>query len=244
MKSILIVPDAHIPHHDKRAWALMMKVGRALKPDLVVTIGDLADFYAVSFHSKDPQLSTRLKNEVSAVNAALDELDSLGASDKIFIEGNHCDRLVRYLRDRAPALFEMTGISALFNLKGRGWEYVPYRKHARRGKLYFTHDVGQSGKYANYAALAAFELSVVTGHSHRLAYAVEGDITGRRKAAACFGWLGDITKIDYMSRAKATKEWALGFGIGYINPKTGTPYLVPVPIFNYSCVVNGTLYTA
>ena len=55
-----------------------------------------------------------------------------------------------------------------------------------------------------------------------------------------------ITKfeIDYMSRAKATKDWTLGFGIGYLHPKTGVAYMVPVPIVNYTCLVEGKFYQA
>lgn len=237
-----IVPDAHVPFEDKRAWALMMKVFGVVKPKLLVVIGDLADCCAISDHDKDPERTVGLAGEVAAVNARLDELDALGATDKIFVSGNHCDRLSRYLQRKAPELFDLTDIPSLFHLKERKWQYVPYRKHTKRGKLYFTHDVGVSGRYAVYRCLEAYEHSVVTGHTHRLAYIVEGNAIGTAKVSAQFGWLGDRTKIDYMSEVKVVKDWALGFGVGYMDPSSGLAYLTPVPIVNYTACVNGRLY--
>lgn len=242
LEPILIVSDAHRPYHDERAWQLMLKVGRELKPKILITIGDLADFYAVSAHSKNPTRSRQLAEELGIVLAGLDDLDGLGAKEKYFVAGNHEDRLRRYLQDKAPELFGIVGIPTLFNLKDRGWTYVPYKDDTRVGKLFLTHDVGNSGRTSVFNALDTYQHSVVTGHSHRLAYIVEGNAAGEYKVSAQFGWLGDVGKIDYMNRAKAKKNWALGFGIGYLDRKTGVTYLTPVPIVKYSCCVNGKLF--
>ena len=243
LEPILIVSDCHIPYHDKKAFELMLQVAKDLKPKHIYIIGDFIDFYAVSSHSKDPKRATQLVDELKAGEAALDQLDGLGATSKVYIGGNHCDRLQRYLQDKAPELFELADIPSLFRLNERGWTYVPYRQHTRRGKLYLTHDVGVSGRYAVYRCLEAFEHSVITGHTHRLAYVVEGNALGTRKLSAQFGWLGDLKQVDYMSRVTATKNWALGFGLGYMD-KQGVAYMSPIPIINYRCVVNGKLYTA
>lgn len=241
-RPILIVPDAHVPFHDRRAWALMLKVGRRLRPHTMVVIGDLADFFGVSSHSKHPERALKMREELDEVNRALDELDGLGASDKIFVEGNHEDRLRRYLQDKAPELFGVVNISDLLHLDGRGWQYIPYRADTKCGKLHLTHDVGQVGRYSVYRTLDTYRHSAVTGHSHRLAYVVEADATGEYRVAAQFGWLGDHDQIDYMASAKAKKDWVLGFGIGYHDVSTEYVYLVPVPIVNYTCCVHGRLY--
>jgi hypothetical protein len=85
---------------------------------------------------------------------------------------------------------------------------------------------------------------VVSGHTHRLAYIVEGTATGECKLSATFGWGGDVEQIDYMCLAKARKDWALGLGIGYLEPSSGFVYLSPVPIVHGTCVVNGQLFRA
>ena len=121
-------------------------------------------------------------------------------------------------------------------------EHVDH-EYTRIGKLFVTHDVGAAGKYAVYQTLATYEHSIVTGHTHRLAYIVEGNAIGEYKVATQFGWLGDVDQVDYLHRAKAKKDWALGFGVGRLDPATGYVYLSPVPIVNGTCVVEGRLYT-
>ena len=242
LEPVLIVSDPHRPFHDVRAWNLMLQVGRDLKPTHLIVNGDLADFYAVSSHSKDPARRSRLEAEVADVNVGLDELDALGATRKYFVAGNHEDRLTRYLQDRAPELFGMVGIPQLLRLQERGWAYTPYKEHTKIGKLHVTHDVGVAGRYASFKALDTYQHSVTTGHTHRLCYIVEGNAVGEFKLSASFGWLGDASKVDYMHRVNVSKNWSLGFGVGYIHRDTGIAYLTPVPIVGYTCVVNGKFY--
>lgn len=246
LESFAIVPDTHRPYHDRTAWRLFLKALRAFRPHHLVCIGDFADFYAVSSHSKDPRRTLRLEEELADVNRGLDELDALGATRKYFCAGNHSDRLTRYLRDRAPELYGLVGVPEVFRLKARGWAYTPYKDHVKIGKVHFTHDVGSSGRTATFKALDTYQHSVVTGHSHRLQFIVEGNALGEQKLSAQFGWLGDAAQVDYLHRARVKKDWALGFGIGHLNPRTGVLYAVPVPIVVvkdvYSCVVQGTLF--
>jgi predicted phosphodiesterase len=246
LEPMLVFGDAHRPYHDERAWQLMLTVGRKLRPTHLICMGDLADFYAVSSHSKNPLRVRQLADEIKDVRKGLDELDALKAKYKKFIAGNHCDRLTRYLQDKAPELFNVVGISELLQLEERGWEYTSYKDDTDVGAVHFTHDVGASGRNAAFKALDTYQHSVVTGHTHRMQYLVEGNATGEVKLSAQFGWLGDRNQIDYMHRAKVYKDWALGFGVGYINSNSGIVYLTPVPIIevqgSYTCMVNGVLY--
>jgi hypothetical protein len=244
LSPVLIVPDVHAPFHDEDAWQLMMEVARDLRPETIVVIGDLADFYAVSSHSKDPERVIGLVGEIAVARQKRAELDSLGAKTKIFCEGNHETRLGRYLRDKAPELFGIIDVPLVLELEENGWDFVSYRDHRRRGAVHYTHDTGASGRYAAFKSLDIYQHSVVTGHTHRLVYIVEGNAVGQAKVSASFGWLGDVTQIDYMHRAKAKKDWALAFGIGYEDSQTGHTFLVPVPIVEYRCVFNGKLYKA
>ena len=244
LQSILIVPDTHVPFHDKRAWELMMKVGKDLKPSVVVVVGDFLDCYSVSSHSKDPSRVLRMPEEIAEGKAKLRDLVGLKPSRKIYIAGNHEDRLRRYLQDKAPELFGVVDIPGLLELPKDKWEYIPYQSAVKIGKVHFTHDVGNSGRYSTQKALDIFQGSVVVGHSHRLSYVVEGNAKGEMKVGAQFGWLGDSSKIDYLHQVKVKTNWALGFGIGYVEDKTGTVYLTPVPIVQYKCVVAGKLYAA
>jgi len=243
LKRLFIVSDVHSPFTDERAWRLVMDALADFKPDVFVSLGDFMDCFSVSSYSKDPSRALSLKDEVETAARMLDEIDERAqGARRIYCNGNHEDRLQRYLQDKAPELFSLIDISKLLRLEDRGWEFVPYKQFAKLGKLHLTHDVGAAGKYAVYRAMDAFQSPVITGHVHRLAYIVEGDATGDSRVSAMFGWLGDIAQVDYMHRIKAQRDWAHGFGYGYVNPATGYAYLVPVPLVDYTCVVEGRFY--
>lgn len=230
---VAFLPDAHRPYHNKRAWKLFLEAMQWWKPDVIVCLGDLADFYKISTFRKDPRREYSFDEEVQDVNEALDELDALGATRKIFIEGNHEHRLVRYLQDKAPELFGFVSTQKLFRLDERGWEFTPYKSATRLGKLWVTHDVGQAGRYSVFRAADTFQHPIVMAHTHRLVYVVEGNATGEHFPAVQFGWLGDVEQVDYMHKVKAKREWSLGFGTGHLDEDTGHIFLTPHPLVPY-----------
>src|SRR5271165_212161 len=135
LEKILLIPDCHFPYEDKDAFALMLKVGKIFKPEHVIILGDFADCYTVSSHSKDPNRSLKLKEEIEATKEALDQVKALGAKNNIFVAGNHEDRLERYLRDKAPELFNFISIPKILELKEKGFKYIPYKQAYKLGKM-------------------------------------------------------------------------------------------------------------
>jgi len=241
LEKILVIPDTHVPFEDELAFGVLLAAGRFLKPDTIVFLGDFADFMSVSFHPRElGRRGYTLKEEAEAVNARLDQIQALGAKRVVFIKGNHEYRLERYLTEKAPSLFGLVDVAALFRLEERGWECVEYRKHLKIGKMHFTHDVGHAGIYAHRQSRMAYEGNVVIGHVHRLSYEVAGTSKGPSHAGIALGWLGDKGAIDYMHAAKAA-QWALGFGVAYHERASGNVHVVPVPIVDYRCVVEGQL---
>jgi len=239
IERVWFIPDLHCPYNDKRATELMFDAMEGFKPDVVVVMGDFIDCLAVSHWSKDPTRVLSLQDEAKHAKAYLDRIN---AKRKIYIAGNHEDRLQRYLQEKAPELLWFVDIPGLLDLTAKGWEYVPYKASTTIGKVHLTHDVGSAGRYNVYKALDTFQTSIVTAHTHRLAYVVEGDATGGCQVSTQFGWLGDIEQIGYMHEINARRNWALGFGYGYHERKTGLVYLVPAPIVNYTVAVEGNIY--
>ncbi len=239
MRKIFICPDSHIPYEDRCAFELMLRAAEKFKPDSFVIGGDFADCYSVSDHDKSPDRAGDLEWEAECVKGRLDEIGNrVKPKEKWFVAGNHEDRLERYLMRNAKALWGLVKIPKVFGLDEMNWKYVPYKTHAKIGKLHITHDVGQAGQYAHYQALQAYQGNVVINHTHRLGYAVVGSISNGPHVGAMFGWLGDLDKIDYMHKAKAQRDWAHGFGIGYILPN-GNVHLQPIPIINNTVVIEG-----
>lgn len=238
--SHMVWPDTHVPFEDKRAVRLAMKVAKTV--DKIVIGGDFADFYSVSSHSKDPKRSLSLEDEVNATNEYLDKIEALG-KEVVYIEGNHENRLTRYLADNAKALYASLSAPKLFRIRERGWKWVPYYSSHKIGRLYVTHDVGHAGSRAHTQSRQSVEGNIAIVHTHRLAAEWVGNQKGSSHVGAMLGWLGDKSAIDYMHKAK-TAQWQLGFGVAYEDTKTRNVHIQPVPIIDYTCVVGGALYEA
>lgn len=236
----LLIPDCHVPFQDVAAFRLMLRAAKTCGVRNVAVLGDFIDCFSVSSHPKSPNRRLDLEEELEAGRAALSEIESVCTGQRIYVAGNHEDRLERYLIDKAPALFNTVKVEKLLELSKRGWRYVPYKDHVKIGKLYLTHDAGKAGKQAHHDALNAFQGNVVIGHTHRIGYAVEGNAKGKPHVGAMLGWLGDVDAVDYLHRIRAKRDWAHGFGLMYKEPD-GCVHIVPVPIVNGKCVVEGRL---
>jgi predicted phosphodiesterase len=245
LERILIISDLHSPFESKAAWKLVLDAAKDFQPEVFVSLGDFMDCFSVSHWSKSPERALSLREEVEHAAGLMDQIEAVTpGARRIWIDGNHENRLERYLQDKAPELFSLIGIPNLLRLEERGWEYVPYKQSIRIGRLNLTHDIGSAGRYVAYKALDTFQANVATGHTHRLGYAVEGDATGDSHVSHMLGWLGDVEQIDYAHRVRANREWALGFGYGYIDRRTGNVHLIPVPIVAGTAVVEGRFYDA
>lgn len=242
LEKILFIPDCHFPYQDVLAFDLMMEAMLDFKPDHVIILGDFIDMYSVSSHDKNPKRAMKLEEEITASVDALWRVKGLGAKNNVYISGNHEDRLTRYLMQKAPELWDRINVPSVLALDKLGFEYVPYKSDYTLGKLRMTHDTGKAGANAHKQAVDAYHRSVIIGHTHRMGYIIQGDVSGDKHVGAMFGWLGDVKQVDYMHNINVVKDWTHGFGIGYLNPKNGYVYVVPVPIVNYSCVVEGKLY--
>lgn len=244
LESILFIPDVHAPYEDTRAFNLMLAAARRFKPDHIVILGDFFDMYSVSSHSKNPNRAFSLKSEIDYSIDLLKKVVAINPSaKKVFLAGNHEDRLTRYLQDRAPELYNIINLPQILHLDKLGFKYISYKDHCTIGKLYITHDCGSSGKYAAFRCAEAFQRNIVSAHTHRLQYLIDGNAEGKRHVSTIFGWLGDINQVDYMHRIKAARDWSLGFGIGYLNQSTDFVYLIPTPILKYTCLIEGQLIT-
>jgi len=243
LSKILFIPDTHVPYHNKKAFKLVLKAAKTFKPDTLVILGDFCDFYSVSRFSKDPKRKLNLKWEIEEVNKALNSLDALSATKKIFIAGNHEYRLEKFIFDKAPELDGLLSIESCFKLKERGWVYVPYRKDIKLGKIYLTHDINHTGRMSGHKVIDTYMHSAITAHTHRMIYIVEADGVGEPVLSAQWGWLGDVEKIDYQHRITAVNNYVLGFGIGYLEKSTGYVFCSPVPIIHNRCMINGEVFS-
>ena len=241
LKRVLILPDLHAPYHDKRAWRLFLQVAKAFEWYAFISLGDFYDAYAVSRYVKDPRKEASLRKEIQlGKRLCLDPLNAIDFERKIITLGNHDVRPATYLQEKAPAVYDEFMEGDWYGFKSTGWEIHNYHDHATLGKLIATHDVAASGALA---VLNAVQDNIVTGHDHQLNYVVRGTALGVMHVSATFGWMGDVDHAEYMHSLKARRNWALGFGYGYMEP-SGVMHLRPAPIVKYKTVVEGRLFQA
>jgi len=245
----LVVPDVHKPFHHVKAYNLMLEVASFIQPKHILILGDYADFYSVSSHSRDPRVFSMLEDELIDVLSGLDELDQLFPSaKKTFLQGNHEYRLERYLMDKAPALFGITSTEHLMDFDKRpNWKFVHYGPNQRvavaGSKLYARHEpLAPTAKGTSTKALC----SLVYGHIHRIEESHIVGLDGTNHVAFSVGWLGDKRKESIFGYVKGHHQWQLGFGLVYVDPSNGLFYHKKVHILEVdgklSCVVNGKVF--
>lgn len=136
---ILVLSDIHVPYYDQQA--LEAAVERGAGSDVVLLNGDTMDCYEVSNFQPDP----RKCDFPAAMQAGRELFAWLRAKFPnariIFKEGNHEERLERYLTTRAPAVLGCEEFRLENLLKAEAWdiEWVKDKRPVRLGKLNVLH---------------------------------------------------------------------------------------------------------
>jgi len=173
MLRVVAAGDTHIPYAYEPAISILLGFLRDYKPDIVVLLGDIVDFYAISRFAKDPGRKTELQSDIDKTAQFLADVRKATPDSRIvYIEGNHSHRLTKYLWRTAPELYSLKVLSLpiVFELDRLEIEMVPYGTEFRIGPLLFVHgDVVRKRAGATaQALLEKYRANVVTGHVHRL----------------------------------------------------------------------------
>lgn len=244
------MPDTHRPYHDRKAYSLMVRVAKHLYEighlKEICILGDYGDIYNLTGHGKDASVVTGLVDEIADINSGLDEMDELfPIVKKVYIQGNHEFRFERYINNKCPELFGVTQFDFLIKIPERkNWSYINYgpnQEYAVMGsKLTARHEpLASSAKATASRALC----SLVYGHIHRIEESHLVGLDGTNHVCFSVGWLGDKRMDKIFGYVKGHHQWQLGFGLAYVDEKTGYFYHQKIHILdNYTCVVNGKIF--
>jgi hypothetical protein len=208
----VVLPDMHIPAHDKKCLWIVKQAIRDFSPDIGVNIGDALDFYAASAWVADPSVKRDFQMEVDEGREVLDDvMDSSGAYWWYHVMGNHCGRQWRAVQNRCPefanALNPLTRERALsvHDLLGYG----------PKDNITFLYDMAERGGYGGGIVVngdVTFHhgylvmpkpgasargdadkngRSVVHGHTHRIGMTVRNTTIGGERIAVELGHLID-----------------------------------------------------
>lgn len=222
-----IIPDLHIPHHDTGHLDSALAAMRGFEH--IIILGDLIDAYSISSFNKDPGRKTTLQSELEVAKQVLARIRRENPQARIdLLEGNHEDRLRRYLWQKAPELASLKGMS-IPELLDCHRHKIAY--HSRNGfKMYgwrFKHgDTVKSGAgNTARAEMTNHRCSGVTGHTHRLGKATFVDKEGMRTDWWEAGHLCKQSAAEYVNQP----DWQAGYLLGEVG-SDGWLDIVPVSL--------------
>lgn len=252
---IVVLPDIHAPAHNKR---LMWAIKRFLawyKPHILISIGDLADIFALSRHPKGLRVPTNPQGEFEITRRLWDELVEISQCVWSFvILGNHEDRVYRFLQDMAPQLGGIVdphtrepfsfhaalGYTANDNIT---FLYGTEERGGYEGGLLLNNDLGlhhgiivrPKPGASPLADMDRWMWSILHGHTHRMGL-VARDVGVNDSKSMIAGVLrgfelGMLVDPDhvYMAYAKTMfPNWHPGFGVFRVH--NGVVHTAAVPI--------------
>lgn len=246
MKTILFIPDWHIPYHDKRATKLVFDIIRDIQPDEVCQVGDLLDCKAPARWSKAgaEEFAAGLDKEAAAAHQVLTDLRQVFAGRVTWLEGNHEQRVRTYLHKYAPALKGIVpSVPELLRFAEFGVEEMkqPYRVApgtvAIHGKR-MSSTQNAAGESA-YKERMRFGLSVIQGHTHRAG--IKFDTQERTRFSMECGHLLDIRQADYLEFPEQS-NWQQAIGLVHVDKQRVFPELYLVQ--HGRTVIRGKAYAA
>lgn len=184
------------------------------KPERIIQVGDLRDWYSASKFSRRVNLFTPKEEDTQATFYSNVMWESLNKwcpnAEKYQLLGNHCVRPIKRIGELAPE-FEEDYIPLLherYTFDGVKTIYDP-REELDLDGVRYVH--GYRSKLGDHAAFN--RMPVVCGHSHRggvVTLNLADEIIWELNA----GYLADATHpaLSYTMQKKAT-NWTLGFGL-------------------------------
>jgi len=190
MNRILVVGDCHIDEdQDLSRFDLLGKLILDERPTHIVLMGDFLTLNCLSAWDMDKRKTMEGKRYKTEIDAGLDAMQRMLTPiditnitlreqkkkqyipELIFLEGNHEDRLTRYL-EGDPTFDGFVSVRKDLKLDQWGFKYIPYRDWYSIGEIHFTHiphnEVNPvTGKYHIHAASMCTTQTVVYGHTHK-----------------------------------------------------------------------------
>jgi len=212
-QSRIVLPDLHIPFHDKKLLECWLDRIASEEFDGVDIIGDFLDCYTLSRFDKNPSRRDTLQSEVDQGANILAEIRRLcvGSADIRYSEGNHEDRLRKILWGKCTALSGLRNLTIpqLLGLEDLGIKWHSVENPYKIGNLWYSHGdllrchAGLSAR----AKSEAMGVPVLIGHTHRMGWSPKTLSTGVLDAYEC-GYMADKSQLDY---SRNIYNWQLGW---------------------------------
>lgn len=217
----LIWSDMQMPYQDDKAVKLVYKIGKWLKPDVVVNIGDAVDLDGPSRWNEGSvdEVLNGVHRESKLMKEYWAKHRELWPNSQLhWLAGNHEQRLGVYLSKKAPALLEVVTDDVLYDTTKNGVKTYPYENlpELKMNEVYFHHGMAAS-KHAGDSVRSDMEswgVSLVRGHSHRCASIFKTfELKNETLQGHEIGHLTDASGPGF--KYTQVHNWQQGFAIGF-----------------------------
>lgn len=228
-QTAVIIPDTHVPLHNKAALNCVYKTIKMVQPDMVMHLGDVGEWDSVSAwkysKKKRPPLEYILKdleNDKKQVNAMLDELDHVceiaGVQDKIVLMGNHEVWLNNFVEehDKNELYLPQYKPENIMELQNRGWVWHKHGEYVTIGEISFYHGGHHAGVHHTRMHCINLGANVLYAHNHGVQRDSLASLRGVH-AAFCIGCLKDCQGENNKWLKGKKMNWSHSFAIVYWN---------------------------
>ena len=221
--TIGIIGDLHIPYQNNKATLAALEKFEDSEVDTVLLNGDICDFYTTSFHEKIKERRPSTAEERDEVIEFLMLVkDRFPDAQVIYKEGNHEQRLARYVMQKAP---ELAGLPELelpkfFALDELGIKYIGNGRRMYAGRLNILH-----GHELGYGIMAPVsparglylrtKSTALACHHHKTSWHSESSIDNNDLSCWTVGCLCDISP-----EWKTISYWNHGCAIVRVDQET------------------------
>ncbi len=209
----LVMGDIHLPYHAPEAVRAAVDDGKRFGADGVLLNGDTLDFYSLSHHYREPD-KARVKVEIEQGRELLRWVRAQFPKARlVYKEGNHDERLRRYLAERAPEVFDLEDLHLpqLLKADAVGADWVGDKRVVMVGKLPVIHGHeyrGGGGVQPSRWLYLRTGGSAMTNHFHRTDHYTFRTITDVEVGMWSVGCLCYL-KPSYLPLNQWSHGWAL-----------------------------------
>jgi len=165
---VLVLPDIHLEQDkDTLVLDLVLKFGAWFQPDETIILGDLLNFDYISHFQQGNMIAQegkRLGEDFNATNKVLDKIDKFTKTKKVFLFGNHDNRLNIWITQH-PCVEGLFSLAQNLRLKERGYEVYAEGKVYKIGHACFTHGWYWTQHHA-LKTVAQMGENIFYGHVH------------------------------------------------------------------------------
>jgi hypothetical protein len=213
--TVIVASDCHYwPGLISPAHEAMLRVIKALKPDMVCLNGDILDGARISRHARIMwEKQPTLKEELHAVQDRCAEIErAAGRARLVRTIGNHDARFENYWSSNAPEAEELSGSTLLDYLPRWRAGWALHVNAETDGWTVIRHRPVSGGIHSAYNSTLKSGTHYVHGHLHKLNITPWTDYRGRRYGVDT-GTLAAPDGPQFNYTEAGPLNWASGFAV-------------------------------